>query len=137
MQVGGGIALTTGIETAGVGALAGGVLSLYGAGSAGVATADMAKILKQLYQLNMSANGESDAGSRNEETNSGNYKEVKGNKAANDVAKEHGYRDAHDLKESHVGSKDSPKFDIYKDSKTGKLRLYNKSKKIGIDVYSR
>ena len=64
-----------------------------------------------------------------------NYKKVNGNDAANQLAQEHGYEDAHDLKEAYVGKKDVAKFDIYKDSKTGKLQLQSKDGTKKIDVH--
>jgi hypothetical protein len=63
-----------------------------------------------------------------------NYKEIKGNKAANDASKEYGYKDAHELKDTYVEGNGS-KFNIYRDSKSGKLQLRDiKTQKIKIDV---
>ncbi len=64
-QWGGGVAITTGIETAGVGAAAGLVVALHGVGVSAIATADIANstlALKKLYQLNASGAAASDAG---------------------------------------------------------------------------
>jgi RHS repeat-associated protein len=55
INAGGGAALATAVETGGVGLLAGGVVALHGAGVGAIATADAAKTLKLLYQLNITA----------------------------------------------------------------------------------
>ena len=63
INVGGGVALSTGIETVGVGAAAGGALALHGAGMGATAAADAGWSLKKLYQLNISTTAASDVGS--------------------------------------------------------------------------
>jgi len=102
------------VKTGGVGALAGGVLSLYSADSAGVATADMAKILKQLYQLNMSAKGAADGSSGNQLKKYSKEPPVKSTKLKNDQ----GWRD----KDGNIWKKDMKHKDHWdlSDEKTGK-----------------
>jgi RHS repeat-associated protein len=51
IQSGGGTAAATGIETAGVGALAGGALALHGLGTAGIAANDAAASMAKLIEL--------------------------------------------------------------------------------------
>ena len=66
---------------------------------------------------------------------SGNKTELKtvgSNKNANKVAKEAGYKDAHDFKEAFVGKKNVAKFDIKYNKKTGEIFLENKNGKIQI-----
>lgn len=48
------------------------------------------------------------------------------NKQANNVAKELGYKDAHDLKEAYVGKLSISRYDMKYDTRTRKLYLENK-----------
>ena len=45
------------------------------------------------------------------------------NSEADKLAKQNGYKDAHDLKEAYVGKSDMSKFNIKVDSKTGQIYL--------------
>jgi len=62
----------------------------------------------------------------------GNYKKLSKNSDADAYARSKGYKDAHDLKESHdVGSE----FDIFVDQKTKEGVLRNKSQTVEIPIY--
>jgi RHS repeat-associated protein len=61
INTGGGIALSTGIGTAGVGAAAGGALAAHGVAMGATAAADAGWALKKLYQLNISSTAAGDA----------------------------------------------------------------------------
>ncbi len=69
IEAGGGVALTTGVETVGFGAIVGGAIALHGAGAGAVAVVDAAKSLKILYQLNITAKDGSGGGNHNENSN--------------------------------------------------------------------
>jgi RHS repeat-associated protein len=56
----------------------------------------------------------------------GNYKRLSKNKDANDYAKKMGYKDAHDMKDAHLGPKNQSRWDIEVDQKTGQGRFYLK-----------
>ena len=64
----------------------------------------------------------------------GNYKKLSSNKSANEYSQSKGYKDAHDLKRSHVGKGNESKFDIEVDSKTGQGRLISKDGRTTIDI---
>ena len=64
----------------------------------------------------------------------GSFKKLKSNKDANDYAKSKGYKDAHHLKESHVGAGNESKFDIEVNSATGEGRLISKDGRI-VEIY--
>ena len=68
-------------------------------------------------------------------TGGGSFKKLSSNKDANKYAKSKGYRDAHDLKESHVGKGNESKFDIEINSATREGRLISKDGKIIIPIY--
>ena len=53
-------------------------------------------------------------------------KPYKTNKLANEQAKKHGYKDAHDLKEDYVGKANVSKFDMKYDTETGEIYLESK-----------
>ena len=49
------------------------------------------------------------------------------NKGADSFLKDHGYKDAHDLKKNYVGKDDISKYDIYRNTKTGESFLIDKN----------
>jgi RHS repeat-associated protein len=62
VKAGASIAITTGIETAGIGAAGGAVVGLHGTGVSATAVSDLAWCVKKLYQLNISSTAAGDVG---------------------------------------------------------------------------
>lgn len=83
-------------------------------------------VLASSIQNMVKGNNNSSSGKNTE------LKTVGSNKNANKVAKNAGYKDAHDFKEAFVGKKDIAKFDIKYNKKTGEIFLENKNGKIQV-----
>jgi hypothetical protein len=124
------------LDATGVGAIVGVPLNVAGFAIAShgltvfsVATANI--IEDRILKTNDSMHGNPSSGGSK---GGGNYKPLKSNEAANKYARSKGYKDAHDLKRSHVGKGNESKFDIEVDSKTGRGRLISKDGEITVDI---
>jgi len=53
---------------------------------------------------------------------------VKNNKKANELAKKHGFKDAHEFKQEYVPAKDQAKFDMFIDKNSNEVILGNKDR---------
>ncbi|HEX8576964.1 MAG TPA: RHS repeat-associated core domain-containing protein [Flavobacterium sp.] len=65
----------------------------------------------------------------------GGFKKLKSNNDANNYAQSKGYKDAHDLKASHVGKGNESKFDIEINRVSGEGRIISKDGKIIVPIH--